>query len=275
MSSGVAFGVVPNARSRDRMHPGRMNSHLRTTLLAVAGLLAATPVADAATFQQGQMRFTVSGSWVASGVASADCDDPVTGDRKVRFPAAERVTFKGTSAGRVGYRGLVGRSIFFERIGARPKVRITVTRSATPPAGCQLENRPDCGTRTLTGVANPEFEGPVRAGRPVKLRFDFARTATSYRLSDPFKGCPLPSAVQGWWAAAMSPVGDDFDFQAAALDLPSPKGLYARRSRTFSGSATRRYKGDSGAGEGPATATLKLKVGVSRKVTKSQPAFGS
>ena len=220
------------------------------------------------------MRFTVSGSWVASGSASADCTDPATGDSKlVSYPSTERVTFKGTSAGRISYRGLVGRSIFFERIGARPRVKVTVTRTATPPPGCRPDATPDCGTRTLTGVANPQFEGPFRRGRPVRLRFDFARTATSYRFADPFKSCALPGAGPDWWAAAMSPVGSDFDFQAAALDVPSPKGFYAKRRRTFSGSATRRFKGDPGISQGPSTATLKMKVGVSRRVTKSQPAF--
>ena len=247
------------------------------TLLAAVALLAVAPAADAATFQTGQVRFTVSGSWVNSGTATTSCDDPVTGDSKpVQYPAGERVTFKGTSAGRIGYRGLVGRSIFFERIRARPMVRVTVTRTATPPAGrCETDGKSDCGTRTLTGVANPEFEGPFRAGRPVKLSFDFARTATSYRFSDPFKACALPSSGPDWWAGAMSPAGDGYDFQSAALDVPAPKGFYAKRRQTFSGSATRRYKGDPGVTQGPAKATLKMKVTVGRKVTKSQPAFGS
>ena len=247
------------------------------TFLAVLLLLAVAPAADAATFQTGQMRFTVSGSWVNTGTATTSCDDPVTGDSKpVQYPAVERATFKGTSAGRIGYRGLVGRSIFFERIRARPKVKVTVTRRATPPAGrCETEGKPDCGTRTLAGVASPEFEGPFRAGRPVKLSFDFARTATSYRFSDPFKACALPSSGPDWWAGAMSPVGDGYDFQSAALDVPATSGFYAKRRHTFSGSATRRYKGDPGVTEGPAKATLKMKVTVSRKVTKSQPAFGS
>ena len=257
------------------MHPVRMNSRLPVTLAAALALLAAAPAAHAATFQAGQMRFTVSGSWVSSGTATTSCDDPVTGDSKpIQYPSAERVTFKGTSAGRISYRGLVGKSIFFERIAARPRIRVKATRTATPPAGCKPEATPDCGTRTLTGVANPEFEGPVRPGRPVKLRFDFARTATSYRFADPFKGCALPAAGPDWWAAAMGPVGNDFDFQAAALDVPSPKGFYAKRRRTFSGSVTRRFKGDPGVTIGSSTATLKMKVSVSRRVTRSQPAFG-
>ena len=216
------------------MHPVRMNSRLPVTLAAVLALLAAAPAAHAATFQAGQMRFTVSGSWASSGTATTSCDDPVTGDSKpVQYPAGERVTFKGTSAGRISYRGLVGRSIFFERIGARPKIKVTVMRTATPPAGrCDTQGTPDCGTRTLTGVANPEFEGPFRAGRPVRLRFDFARTATSYRFADPFKACALPAAGPDWWASAMSPVGNGFDFQAAALDVPSPRGFYAKCRRT-------------------------------------------
>lgn len=254
-----------------------MTSRLAASLAAALALLAVAPAAHAATFQTGQMRFTVSGSWVNTGTATTSCDDPVTGDSKpVQYPASERVTFKGTSAGRINYRGLVGRSIFFERIGARPRVKVTVTRTATPPAGrCETEGKPDCGTRTLTGVANPEFSGPVRAGRAVRLTFDFARTATSFRFSDPFKACALPSSGPDWWGGAMSPVGDRFDFQSAALDVPAPKGFYSKRSRTFSGSATRRYKGDPGVTQGPATATLKMKVKVSRTGIRSQPAFGS
>ena len=222
------------------------------------------------------MRFTVSGTWLNSGSATADCADPPTGDSKlVPYPSTERVTFKGTSAGRLSYRGLVGRSIFFERIGARPKVKVTVTRTATPPAGCETDGTPDCGTRTLTGVANPEFEGPFRPGRPVKLRFDFARTSTSYRFSDPFNACALPSAGPGL-------VGRRDESGRRRLRLPVRRpgravdeGLLrqapARRSPARPPAA---YKGDPGIGPGPATATLRMKVGISRKVTKSQPAFG-
>jgi hypothetical protein len=254
-----------------------MNSHLRIPLLALvlAGALAAP--AQAATYQEGKLGFTVSGSWVASGPASVDCSDKETGElRQVEYPVTERVTFTGRGSGRIGYRGIVGRSIFFNRIFARPKVTVSVSRTPGPPAGCELSSPADCGPRSLSGVANPKFEGPLRSSKPVKLQFDFARTKSSFRFSDPFERCPGPAAGPDWWASAMNPVGGDgYDFQAAALDVASPRTFYRKRRQTFSGSATKRYKGDPGRGVRPSSATLKMKVGVTRTVTKSQPAFGN
>jgi len=246
------------------------------TLLTAVLVLVVAPPAHAATFQEGRLKFTVSGSWVASGPTIVDCQDRSSGETTVLKPTiTERVTFRSTSAGRVAYKGLVGRSIFFGRIGATPKVKLSVSRGPNPPANCSSSPAPDCGSRTLGGVANPEFEGPLRMGGKVGLGFDFAKSRTSFRFADPFRRCPEPGAGPGWFAAALGNSGDAQGLQAAAIGNPSVKRLYGRRSQTFSGSATKRFKGDPGIGLGPSSATLKMKVTVSRKVTKSQPAFGS
>jgi hypothetical protein len=244
------------------------------TLLTAVALLAVAPAAEAATFQEGSMKFTVSGSWVTSGPTIVDCQDRSSGETTTLKPTiTERVTFRSTSAGRVAYKGLVGRSIFFGRIGATPKVKLSVSRGPNPPANCSSSPAPDCGPKALAGVANPEFEGPLRMGGKVDLRFDFAKSPKSFRFADPFRQCP--EARPGWFAAALGNSGDAQGLQAAAIGNPSVKRLYGRRSQTFSGSATQRFKGDPGIGLGPSSATLKMKVKVTRKVTKSQPAFGS
>lgn len=247
-----------------------MNSHLRIPLLALLLVGALAAPAQAATYQSGKLRFTVSGSWVHTGQNFVDCRNAEGDLEPVKFAVTERVRVTGLSSGRIGYQGLVGRSIFFNRIYATPKVTVTVTRTAPRPACDDSREAWDCGSKTLRGVANPEFEGPFPFGTAVRLRFDFARTRSSFRFDDPFKTCPGPDNGPGWFAAAMTKATNPFDWQAAALDVPSPKGFYRKRRQTFSGSVTKRYKGDAGRGQGDASATLKMKVGIRRGVSLSK-----
>ena len=226
------------------------------SITAVALLAAAAP-ASASTFESGSLSFGVSGSWVSTGAVTRSCNGA-----DVSYSVTERVKIRGLSRGRIGYQGTVGKSVFFNRISKYPKVRLTVSRTTSPPGVICAGNPLDCGTRTLNGLAKPEFSGPFRSSGRLDLHVVFARTRSASQFPDPFRECPLPDTGPGWFADAVDrPVGGSFDWQAKALGYPKPRGFYAKRSRTLKG--TERRQG----------ATLKLKMSLKRKIRVRKPSF--
>ena len=218
--------------------------------------LAAAAPASGSTFESGSLSYGVSGSWVSAGKVTRSC-----GGADATFTVTERVKVRGLSRGRIGYQGTVRRSVFFNRITKYAKVRLSVSRTASPPMVCPGAPA-DCGTRTLSGVAKPEFSGPFRSSGRVDLRLVFARTRFASPFPDPFDSCPLPDEGPGWFADAVDrPVGGDFDWQAKTLRYPRTKAFYARRSRTLRG--TTRRQG----------ATLKLKLSLKRTIKVRKPSF--
>ena len=229
---------------------------LLVPLAAALALLAVATPASASTFESGSLSIGVSGSWVSTGSVTRSC-----GGAEASYTVTERVKIRGLSKGRIGYQGTAGKSVFFNRISKYPKVRLSVSRTSGPAAVCTGPT-PRCGTRTLTGVAKPEFEGPFRSNGRVELRLVFARTKASSPFPDPFPDCPLPDEGPGWFAKAVDrPVGSSYDWQAKTLRWPRTKAFYAKRKRTVSGTGRRQG------------ATLKLKMSLKRKIRVRKPSF--
>ena len=232
---------------------------LLVPLAAALTLLAAAAPASASTFESGSLTFGVSGSWVSTGPVTRSCGG--ASNTELTYNVTERVKVSGRSKGRIGYQGTVRRSVFFNRIAKYPKVRLTVSRTTSPAVNC-AGNPLDCGTRTLNGLAKPEFSGPFRSSGRLDLHVVFARTRAASQFPDPFRDCPLPDTGPGWFADAVDrPVGGTFDWQAKSLGYPKPRGFYARRSRTLKGSVRRQG------------ATLKLKMSLKRKIRVRKPSF--
>ena len=225
-------------------------------LAAALTLLAAAAPASASTFESGSLTFGVSGSWVSTGAVTRSC-----GGADVSYNVTERVKVRGLSRGRIGYQGTVGRSVFFNRIAKYPKVRLAVSRTTSVPLNCPGSPL-DCGTRTLNGLAKPEFSGPFRSRGRLDLHLVFARTRFASQFPDPFDNCPLSDEGPGWFADAVDrPVGGEFDWQAKTLGYPRPRGFYAKRSRTLRGTEKRQG------------ATLKLKLSLKRRIRVRKPSF--
>jgi hypothetical protein len=273
LSSFIAAQTLTRRRWRDpgvRKTPialiiGAMNSRLLRTgpVLALTAAVAAPACAHAAgTYEEGKLAYKISGSYVAKGTANLSCTEDLPGgafrDVDLAYPVTEKVTFKSTT-GVVGYQGLVGKSVFFNRIRKYPKITIRVSRTGRPPGRCPKVPS-DCGTKKVKGAVLGDFEGPFIPGRRMDLHVDFLTSRKGSHIGDPYKDCPVGEESAGWFADAVGPpVGSDYDFQAKALRYPKVKAFYSRKRRTLSGSSKSR------------NSKLKMKMTLKRTITKRQP----
>jgi hypothetical protein len=228
---------------------------MRARLIAATAVLVPLALAGAAdargTYQEGRLTYSVSGSYVATATDTTSCDAP--------FQATEKVSFS-SGRGLAKYQGDVGKTPFFGARGEHgAKLKLTVTRAATPPAGCQPTGAPDCGTHTLEGYVSSEFEGPFRAGRPLDLHVRMGGAKYELGFKSPYKSCGVDAFGPFSGDVLNPPTGAGFDAQAKALHYPRSKGFWARKRRTLSGTA--RTKG----------LVFHMKMKLVRTTTKSKP----
>lgn len=227
----------------------RARTILATALLSTVALAG---TADArGTYQEGRLTYSVSGSYVATGTETSSCDTP--------YPVVERVSFS-SGRGLARYRGDVGKTPFFGARGEHgASLRLAVSRTASPPAGCQLPQKLDCGTHVIKGYVSSRFEGPLRAGRPLDLHVHFGDGKFSFGFKSPFTTCGEDSLGPFSGDVINPPIGSGFDAQARALHYPRPKGFWGRKRRTLAGTA--RTKG----------LVFHMELKLARTTTKSRP----
>jgi hypothetical protein len=231
-----------------------MRAQIATT--AVLATLALAGTADArGTYQEGRLSYAVSGSYVATGTDTTSCDTP--------YPVVEKVSFS-SGHGIAKYQGDVGKTPFFGGRGEHgAKLKLTVSRTASPPAGCQLSETPDCGTHVLKGYVSSQFEGPFRAGRPLDLHVRVGDGRFSSSFKSPFSTCGA-DALGPFSGDVINPsTGSGFDAQAKALHYPRPKGFWGHKRLTLAGTTHHKSTGS--------TLTFHMKMKLARTTTKSRP----
>ena len=147
-----------------------------TTLLAAVLFLFVAPPAHAATFQEGQLKFTVSGSWTASGPTIVDCHDRSTGESdrdQAHGHRARHVQEHLRGPGRPTRAWSAGRSS--SGVSARRPRSSCRSRAGRPRPPAAVEPRARLRLQGAERRGQPRVRGSAAHGRQVDLRFDFAQ----------------------------------------------------------------------------------------------------